>query len=217
MFESDLTKRFTDRANRVLALANQTAQQWNHEYIGTEHILIGVLKEDHGVGAHILKDFGIDMAKLTQTVEDMVTKGPDLTIMGKLPQTPWVKKALEYAIENARALDHNYVGTEHILLGLLDSDVENTIAKAVLLSFGMTKEIALKNLKDLLGIVDEVEEEEKSSCLICDKYEICMFAQNFDSNQLVLMALFGDLADDVLKTVLTFCGGKCKKFGKVEK
>lgn len=217
MSESDLTKRFTDRAKRILALANQTAQQWNHEYIGTEHILIGVLKEGYGVGATILKDHGIELASLIKAVESRVKKGPDLTIMGKLPQTPWATKALEYAIENARALDHNYVGTEHILLGLLDSDVENTIAKPVLLSFGMTKEIALKNLKDLLGIVDE-EEEEKISCLICDKFEICLFAQNLDkSYDDMLISLFGDSAEDVIKTVLTFCGGKCKRFREVEK
>ena len=102
-----------------MALANQEAQRFNHEYIGTEHILLGLVKEGSGVGANVLKNLDIDLRKVRLEVEKLVKSGPDMVTMGKLPQTPRAKKVLEYAIEEARHLNHNYVGTEHLLLGLL--------------------------------------------------------------------------------------------------
>ena len=112
-------ERLTDRARKVMALANQEAQRFNHEYIGTEHILLGLVKEGSGVGANVLKHLGIDLRKVRLEVEKLVKSGPDMVTMGKLPQTPRAKKVIEYAIEEARSLNHNYVGTEHLLLGLL--------------------------------------------------------------------------------------------------
>jgi ATP-dependent Clp protease ATP-binding subunit ClpA len=110
---------FTDRARKVMALANQEAQRFNHEYIGTEHILLGLVKEGSGVGANVLKNLDVDLRKVRLEVEKLVKSGPDMVTMGKLPQTPRAKKVIEYAIEEARNLNHNYVGTEHLLLGLL--------------------------------------------------------------------------------------------------
>ena len=112
-------ERFTDRARKVMALANQEAQRFNHEYIGTEHILLGLVKEGSGVGANVLKNLDVDLRKVRLEVEKLVHSGPDMVTMGKLPQTPRAKKVIEYAIEEARNLNHNYVGTEHLLLGLL--------------------------------------------------------------------------------------------------
>jgi len=112
-------ERFTDRARKVMALANQEAQRFNHEYVGTEHILLGLVKEGSGVGATVLKNLDVDIKKLRLEIEKLVKSGPDMVTMGKLPQTPRAKKVIEYAIEEARALNHNYVGTEHILLGLV--------------------------------------------------------------------------------------------------
>ncbi len=112
-------ERFTDRARKVMALANQEAQRFNHDFIGTEHILLGLVKEGSGVGATVLKNLDVDIKRLRLEVEKKVKSGPDMVTMGKLPQTPRAKKVIEYAIEEARALNHNYVGTEHILLGLL--------------------------------------------------------------------------------------------------
>ena len=112
-------ERFTDRARKVMALANQEAQRFNHEYIGTEHILLGLVKEGSGVGANVLKNLDVDLRKVRLEVEKLVKSGPDMVTMGKLPQTPRAKKVIEYAIEEARNLNHNYVGTEHLLLGLL--------------------------------------------------------------------------------------------------
>ena len=97
-------ERLTDRARKVMALANQEAQRFNHEYIGTEHILLGLVKEGSGVGANVLKHLEIDLRKVRLEVEKLVKSGPDMVTMGKLPQTPRAKKVIEYAIEEARSL-----------------------------------------------------------------------------------------------------------------
>src|SRR5881628_1618074 len=112
-------ERFTDRARKVMQLANQEAQRLNHEYIGTEHILLGLVKEGSGVAANVLKNLDIDLRKIRLEIEKIVQSGPDMVTMGKLPQTPRAKKVIEYSIEEARNLTHNYVGTQHLLLGLL--------------------------------------------------------------------------------------------------
>src|SRR5512137_1309224 len=118
----DMFERFTDRARKVMALANQEAQPFNHEYIGTEHILLGLVKEDSGVGANVLKNLGVDLRKVRLEMEKLVKSGPNRVTTRKLPPTPRAKKVIEYAIEEARSLNHNYVGTEHMLLGLVRVD-----------------------------------------------------------------------------------------------
>ncbi len=142
-------ERFTDRARKVMALANQEAQRFNHEYIGTEHILLGLVKEGSGVGATVLKNLDVDIKKLRLEVEKLVKSGPDMVTMGKLPQTPRAKKVIEYAIEEARSLNHNYVGTEHILLGLLRES--EGIAAQVLMNLGMKLEDVRQEVLNLLG------------------------------------------------------------------
>jgi len=147
-------ERFTDRARKVMALANQEAQRFNHEFIGTEHILLGLVKEGSGVGATVLKNLDVDIKKLRLEVEKTVKSGPDMVTMGKLPQTPKAKKVIEYAIEEARALNHNYVGTEHILLGLL-REAEG-VAAQVLMNLGLKLEDVRQEVLNLLGAgVDE--------------------------------------------------------------
>jgi len=142
-------ERFTDRARKVMALANQEAQRFNHEYIGTEHVLLGLVKEGSGVGATVLKNLDVDIKKLRLEVEKQVKSGPDMVTMGKLPQTPRAKKVIEYAIEEARSLNHNYVGTEHILLGIL-RETEG-IAAQVLMSVGLKLEDVRQEVLNLLG------------------------------------------------------------------
>jgi ATP-dependent Clp protease ATP-binding subunit ClpC len=142
-------ERFTDRARKVMALANQEAQRFNHEYIGTEHILLGLVKEGSGVGATVLKNLDVDIKKLRLEVEKQVKSGPDMVTMGKLPQTPRAKKVIEYAIEEARSLNHNYVGTEHILLGLLRES--EGIAAQILMSLGLKLEDLRQEVLNLLG------------------------------------------------------------------
>jgi ATP-dependent Clp protease ATP-binding subunit ClpC len=142
-------ERFTDRARKVMALANQEAQRFNHEYIGTEHILLGLVKEGSGVGANVLKNLDVDIKKLRLEVEKLVKSGPDMVTMGKLPQTPRAKKVVEFAIEEARSLNHNYVGTEHLLLGLL-RETEG-VAAQVLMNLGLKLEDVRQEVLSLLG------------------------------------------------------------------
>jgi len=142
-------ERFTDRARKVMQLANQEAQRFNHEYIGTEHILLGLVKEGSGVAANVLKNLEVDLRKIRLEVEKIVQSGPDLVTMGKLPQTPRAKKVIEYAMEEARNLNHNYVGTEHLLLGLLRE--QEGVAAQVLMNLGLKLEDVREEVLNLLG------------------------------------------------------------------
>ena len=149
-------ERFTDRARKVMALANQEAQRFNHEYIGTEHILLGLVKEGSGVGANVLKNLGVDLRKVRLEVEKLVKSGPETVTMGKLPQTPRAKKVIEYAIEEARNLNHNYVGTEHLLLGLLRE--QDGVAAQVLIVLGLRLEEVREEVLNLLGAGVDAED-----------------------------------------------------------
>ena len=142
-------ERFTDRARKVMQLANQEAQRFNHEYIGTEHVLLGLIKEGSGVAANVRKNLDIDLRKIRLEVEKIVQSGPDMVTMGKLPQTPRAKKVIEYAMEEARNLNHNYVGTEHILLGLLRE--QEGVAAQVLINLGLKLEEVREEVLNLLG------------------------------------------------------------------
>ncbi len=142
-------ERFTDRARKVMQLANQEAQRFNHEYIGTEHILLGLIKEGSGVAANVLKNLDVDLRKIRLEVEKLVQSGPDMVTMGKLPQTPRAKKVIEYSMEEARNLNHNYVGTEHILLGLLRE--QEGVAAQVLMNLGLKLEEVRDEVLNLLG------------------------------------------------------------------
>ena len=132
-----------------MALANRQAQHFNHEFIGTEHILLGLVKEGDGVGANVLKKLGLDLDCVGHEVERLIKKGPDEVAEGNLPPTPRGKKVVEYALGEARTLNHNYVGTEHLLLGLL---LEQTgIAPHVLTRLGL----GLKNVRaEVLNLLD---------------------------------------------------------------
>ena len=142
-------ERFTDRARKVMQLANQEAQRFNHEYIGTEHILLGLVKEGSGVAANVLKNLDVDLRKIRLEVEKLVQSGPEMVTMGKLPQTPRAKKVIEYSMEEARNLNHNYVGTEHILLGPVRE--QEGVAAQVLMNLGLRLEDVREEVLNLLG------------------------------------------------------------------
>jgi ATP-dependent Clp protease ATP-binding subunit ClpA len=131
-------RRFTDRARKVMQLANQEAQRFNHEYLGTEHILLGVVQDGSGVAANVLKNLDIDLPRIRLEVEKIVQPGPMLNLSerGKLPLTPRAKKVIEFASEEAENLGQNYVGTENLLLGLIRN--EEGVAAQILLSLGLT-------------------------------------------------------------------------------
>jgi ATP-dependent Clp protease ATP-binding subunit ClpA len=154
-------ERFTDRARKVMQLANQEAQRFNHEYIGTEHILLGLVKEGDGVAANVLKNLHADLRKIRLEVEKLVQVEPDQIHPGKLPQTPHAKKVIEYSIEEARKLEHKYVGTEHLLLGLLRE--KEGVAAQVLVNMGLRLEDVREEVLDLLG--QTIDEEEEATVL----------------------------------------------------
>ncbi|QGJ70707.1 ATP-dependent Clp protease ATP-binding subunit ClpC [Planctomycetales bacterium 10988] len=149
-------ERFTDRARKVMQLANQEGQRFNHEYIGTEHVLLGLIKEGSGVAANVLKNLDVDLRKIRQEVEKLVQRGPGTPTPGKLPQTPRVKKVIEYSIEEAQNLNHNYVGTEHLLLGLLRE--KEGVAAQVLINLGLKLEEVRQEVLNLLGHVSDADE-----------------------------------------------------------
>src|SRR5688572_23354305 len=150
-------ERFTDRARKVMQLANQEAQRFNHEYIGTEHILLGLVKEGSGVAANVLKNLDVDLRKIRLEVEKIVQTGPDgaHVVLGKLPHTPRAKKVIEYSVEEARGLNHNYIGTEHLLLGLLRES--EGVAADVLRNLGLKLEDVREEVMNLLGCTGHPE------------------------------------------------------------
>src|SRR6266571_1519144 len=111
-------ERFTDRARRVVVLAQEEARMLNHGYIGTEHILLGLLREGEGVAAKALESLGISLDAVRQQVEEIIGRGQQAP-SGHIPFTPRAKKVLELSLREALQLGHNYIGTEHILLGLI--------------------------------------------------------------------------------------------------
>jgi ATP-dependent Clp protease ATP-binding subunit ClpC len=148
-------ERFTDRSRKVMQLANEEAQRFNHEYIGTEHILLGLVKEGAGVGANVLKNLNVDLRKVRLEVEKIVLAGHEAGRKGKLPETPRAKKVIEYAIEEAHNLNHHYVGTEHLLLGLVRE--EEGVAAQVLLNLGVRLSHVRTEVLSLLG--ENIREE----------------------------------------------------------
>jgi len=127
--------KFSERARRVLTSAQEEAQQLNHNYIGTEHILLGLIREEEGVAAKVLNNLGVSLSKVRSAVEYIIGRGEKAST-GEIGLTPRAKRVIELAIDEARRLSHNYIGTEHILLGLLHEG--EGIAAGVLESFGIS-------------------------------------------------------------------------------
>jgi len=141
--------RFTDRARKVMGLARQEAQRFNHNYIGTEHILLGLVQEESGVAASVLRNMDIELKKVRLEVEKQVQSGDSGKPVGQLPFTPRAKKVLELAMEEAANLGHNYIGTEHLLLGLIKE--QDGMAARVLISLGLRLDEVREQVLDLLG------------------------------------------------------------------
>src|SRR6266542_783798 len=144
-----------------MQLANQEAQRLYHEYIGTEHILLGLVKEGSGVAANVLKNLDVDLRKIRLEVEKLVQSSPEVGTPGKLPQTPRAKKVIEYAIEESRNLKHNYIGTEPLLLGLLRE--QEGVAAQVLMNLGLRLEDVREEVLNLLGHNMETDESSESA------------------------------------------------------
>jgi ATP-dependent Clp protease ATP-binding subunit ClpC len=141
--------RFTERARKVIIYAKEEARHFNHDYIGTEHLLLGLVKEGEGVAAAVLQKMGVDLETIRIEVEKLVQLGPETKVMGDIPFTPRSKKALELSAEEARALGHNYIGTEHLLLGLVKEG--EGMAYRVLLNLGIDLDRLRMEIMEILG------------------------------------------------------------------
>ena len=142
-------ERFTDRARKVMAVAWQEAQRLNHPYIGTEHILLGLAKEDCGLGAAVIAKLSVDLGRIRAEVEKLIQPGPNALAVSKLPQTPGAKKAVWFAIEEAEGAQYGAVTSGHLLLGLLHE--QDGMAATVLANLGVSLEIARTELQALLA------------------------------------------------------------------
>ncbi|MGI8603963.1 MAG: ATP-dependent Clp protease ATP-binding subunit [Verrucomicrobiales bacterium] len=156
---------FTPRAQQVLALARKEADRFNHNYVGTEHLLLGLIKLGQGVAVNVLQKMSLDLETVRLEVEKQVGTGSDQQMMGNIPYTPRVKKVLALAGKEARALNHSYVGTEHILLGLLreGEGVAARVLKSLDVDIERTRQEILKELDPNFTPSESEEEEENFS------------------------------------------------------
>ncbi len=141
--------RFTERARKVILLAKEEAKRFNHDYIGTEHILLGLIKEGEGVASAVLQNLGLSPEKIRLEIEKLVKTGPSTVVSGDIPFTPKAKKVIELAMEEARNLGHNYIGTEHLLLGLIREG--EGVASQVLVNMDMDLNKVRRAVMELLG------------------------------------------------------------------
>jgi ATP-dependent Clp protease ATP-binding subunit ClpA len=147
---------FTERVRQVLALSREEAARLHHEYVGTEHLLLGLIREGEGVGATVLQNLGADLDEIQYRVEEIVKKGPSGFIAAPdLPYTSRAKKVLELAMGQAADMKHRYVGTEHLLLGLIEE--EKGIAAQLLEDLGVTLGSARDETQRILGTDDTFE------------------------------------------------------------
>jgi ATP-dependent Clp protease ATP-binding subunit ClpC len=145
----NMFNRFTERAKKVIILARQEAGRLNHDYIGTEHLLLGLVKVGGGVAAEVFEGLGLSLQRIRLEVEKMVQPGPSTLSIGEVPFTPRAKKVLDLAVEEARTMGHNYIGTEHILLGLVKEG--EGVAAQVLENFKIDLEKLRGKIVELLG------------------------------------------------------------------
>ena len=142
-------ERFTERARKVIILAREEAIRLGHNFVGTEHLLLGLIREGDGLAVAILKKLNVSISALKAEIEKVVAVGTEFSPAGEIPFTPQAKKVLEYAISEARSLSHNYIGTEHLLLGLIREG--EGIASLVLRDFGVSVAAAKSQAQELLG------------------------------------------------------------------
>src|SRR5216117_3837152 len=139
---------FTPRAQQVLALARKEADRFNHNFVGTEHLLLGLIKLGQGCAVNVLQKLGLDLEAVRSEVEKQVGTGPDQKIIGNIPYTPRVRKVLALAAKEAGSLNHTYVGTEHILLGILreGDGVAGRVLKNLEVDIEQTRQTILREL-----------------------------------------------------------------------
>jgi ATP-dependent Clp protease ATP-binding subunit ClpC len=158
-------ERFTERARQVIVLAQDEARELKHNYIGTEHILLGLLREEEGLAARVLESLHVTVEEVRAQVERVVGRGDEITT-GQIPFTPRAKKVLELALREAMALGHNYIGTEHVLLGVVREN--SGVASRILLDFEADAETIRNEIIRMLsgpkrpGYESDLEQEERA-------------------------------------------------------
>jgi len=152
----EIENNFTPRAQQVLALARREADRFHHNFVGTEHMLLGLIRLGQGVAVNVLQKLGLDLETVRLEVEKQVGTGPDQKMFGNIPYTPRVKKVLALAQKEAKALNHTYVGTEHILLGLLreGDGVAARVLKNLDVDVEQTRQEILKELDPNFSATD---------------------------------------------------------------
>src|SRR5437588_8608092 len=148
MSDRDRFDKFTERARKVLSLSQEEAQRFQHNYIGTEHLLLGLVREGEGVAAKVLLKLGIELNRVRSRVEFIIGRG-DRIVLGEIGLTPRAKKVIELAVDEARRMNHHYIGTEHLLLGLLREG--EGIGAGVLESLGVRLERARRETLAVLS------------------------------------------------------------------
>jgi ATP-dependent Clp protease ATP-binding subunit ClpC len=204
---------FTPRAQQVLALARKEADRFNHNYVGTEHLLLGLIKLGQGVAVNVLQKMGLDLGTVRQEVENHVGQGPETKMVGNIPYTPRVKKVLALAGREAKALNHSYVGTEHILLGVLreGEGVAARVLKSLDVDIERTRNEILKELDPNFTPSETDEEEYSESGSGSGKKEAKTPALRAFGRDLTEMAQKGDLdpvigrADEIERVIQILC------------
>lgn len=143
------TARFTWRARKVMELADQQAKRLGQELVDTEHILLGLLKEGSGLAVNVLRNLEVDVYSIRLEVEKVLQPRSSIVTMARCPLTPRAERAIEFATDESRNLNHNYLGTEHLLLGLLRA--QEGVAAQVLMNLGLDVDEARAEVQDLLG------------------------------------------------------------------
>jgi ribosomal protein L37AE/L43A len=162
MNDRDRFDRFTERARKVLSLAQEEAQRLQHNYIGTEHLLLGLVGEGEGVAAKVLTHLGVDLEKVRKAVEGIIGRG-ERVVLGEIGLTPRAKKVIELAVDEARRLNHDFIGTEHLLLGLIREG--EGIGAGVLESFGLS----LQQVRAQTIQVLNEHKQQVRTCSFCGK------------------------------------------------
>ena len=142
-------EKFSERARRVLSLAQEEAIRFNHNYIGTEHILLGLVRENEGVAARVLANMNVDLQKVRSAVEFIIGRGENKVSGDNIGLTPRAKKVIELAVDEARRMNHHYIGTEHLLVGLMREG--EGVAAGVLESLGVSLEKARTEAQRILS------------------------------------------------------------------
>ena len=143
-------EKFSERARRVLSLSQEEALRFNHNYIGTEHILLGLVRETEGVAARVLSNLGIELSKVRSAVEFIIGRGEKPVSGENIGLTPRAKRVIELAVDEARRMSHHYIGTEHLLIGLMREG--EGVAAGVLESLGVTLDKVRAETQRLLSI-----------------------------------------------------------------